>query len=214
MRAWVVTIILVAAPAVSASEPAARFDAQGCRSCHKLGERGGNSGPDLTMVGIRRSAEWLSKWLASPRAYKHDTTMPEQGLSASDRGALADFLAAQKGQAWGARRPWDMVYGAARGRLIYARAGCIACHGVQGGGGHPNPGAHGDIIPELPALLATYKKDELISRIKRGAVPETHGGPPAAVNMPAWEGVLSPGELDALADYLLTLAKADPKDDF
>jgi len=46
--------------------------------------RGGNTGPDLTLVGHRRPRAWLEKWLASPRAYKHDTEMPEQGLSASD----------------------------------------------------------------------------------------------------------------------------------
>jgi len=211
MRLWLVLACIASA---AAAEPAPLFEAHGCRSCHKIGERGGNAGPDLTTIGIRRSPEWLNKWLASPRAYKHDTKMPEQGLPASDRAALSEFLSAQKGQAWGKRRPWDKTYGAYQGRIIYSRAGCVACHGVAGRGGHPNPGAHGDMIPALPALLATYTKDELISRIKRGSVPETHGGPPAAVDMPAWDGVLTPSELDALADYLLTLAKTDPKDEF
>jgi len=213
MRLSLVLALAALAPTAHA-DPAPLFDAHGCRSCHKIGERGGNAGPDLTMVGHRRSHEWLDKWLASPRAYKHDTKMPEQGLPAPDRKALADFLSNQKGAAWGSRRPWDRVYGVDQGRIIYSRAGCVACHGPAGRGGHPNMGAHGDIIPALPALLATYKKDELISRIKRGLVPETHGGPPAKVDMPAWEGVLTDSELDALADYLLTLAKTDPKDEF
>lgn len=208
MRSWLLALLL-AAPA-SAANPASLFDAHGCRSCHKIGDRGGNAGPDLTMLGIRRSAAWLDKWLASPRAFKHDTKMPEQGLPASDRAALVEFLTAQKGQAWGTKRPWKP----GDGKAIFNRAGCVACHGVGGMGGHPNPGAHGDMIPALPALLSTYKKEELISRIKRGAVPETHGGPPAAVDMPAWAGFLNDAELDALADYLMTLAKTDPKDEF
>lgn len=62
--------------------------------------------------------------------------------------------------------------------------------------------------------MSTYKKDEVISKIKRGVIPEVHSGPPAVVSMPGWSGVLSESELDALADYLLTLAKTDPKDDF
>lgn len=203
-------LFLAAASAASAASPAALFDAHGCRSCHKIGARGGNAGPDLTMVGHRRPKAWLEEWLASPRSVKHDTEMPEQGLNASDLSALADHLSAQKGQAWGAARPWK----AGDGRAIYLRAGCVACHGPAGRGGHPNPGAHGDVIPALAPLMATYKKDELIWKIRRGVVPEIHGGPPAAVNMPGWEGVLSEEELGALADYLLTLAKTDPKDDF
>lgn len=211
MRSMLAVLFLASASAALAADPAALFDAHGCRACHKIGPRGGNAGPDLTLVGHRRPKAWIEKWLASPRAYKHDTEMPEQGLSAPDRLALAEFLSTQKGRAWGAARPWAAEGG---GRAIYVRAGCVACHGPAGRGGHPNPGAHGGVIPALAPLMGTYKKDELISRIKRGAVPEVHGGPPADVSMPGWGGVLSDAELGALADYLLTLARTDPKDDF
>lgn len=204
-------LLLAAASAAASPAPSALFDAHGCRACHKVGPRGGNAGPDLTMVGHRRPKAWLDKWLASPRAYKHDTEMPEQGLSASDRAALAAYLSAQRGQAWGRSRPW-MAEG--DGRTIYLRAGCVACHGPAGRGGHPNPGAHGDVIPALAPLMGTYKKDELIWKLRRGVVPEVHDGPPADVDMPGWEGVLDEAELGALADYLLTLAKIDPQDDF
>ena len=212
MRSWLM-IWLLAAPA-SAANPASLFDAHGCRSCHKIGERGGNSGPDLTLVGHRRPQVWIETWLASPRAYKHDTEMPEQGLSVSDRAALAEYLAQQKGQKW-TRRPWLTGLGTPySGRQIYQLAGCVACHGPAGRGGHPNPGAHGGLIPALAPLMATYKKEELISRIRRGVIPEVHAGPPALVNMAGWDGVLNDAELDALAAYLLTLAKTDPKDEF
>ena len=163
------------------------------------------------MVGHRRPKAWIETWLASPRAYKHDTGMPEQGLSVSDRATLAEYLAQQKGQGW-ARRPW--LDAPSAGRQIYQLAGCVACHGPAGRGGHPNAGAHGGIIPALAPLMATYKKEELISRIRRGVIPEVHAGPPALVNMAGWDGVFNDAELDALADYLLTLAKTDPKDDF
>lgn len=209
---WLLGVAVVGLASFSrASEPAASFDAHGCRSCHKIGARGGNAGPDLTMVGVRRPAAWLENWLASPRAYKHDTMMPEQGLSVSDRGALTDFLSAQKGQAWSSR-PWNSVYGVERGKMIFAKAGCVACHGAGGRGGHPNPGGRGGLIPALPPLLATYKKDELISKLKRGAKSDSEPGRTAEVDMPAWHGILSDSELDALADYLLTLGKPGPKD--
>jgi mono/diheme cytochrome c family protein len=202
-----VLAILVAASSVSAAEPAALFDSHGCRSCHKIGARGGNSGPDLTLVGHRRPKAWLESWLSSPRAYKHDTKMPEQGLAASDRSALAVYLSEQKGQAWGSGRPWG-----ADGRGIYQLAGCVACHGVQGRGGHPNPGGRGGWIPPLGPLMATYKKDELVAKLKLGAKADAEPGRVAEVDMPAWAGVLNDRELSALADYLLTLAKPGPKD--
>lgn len=182
------------------------FDGHGCRSCHKIGERGGNSGPDLTLVGHRRPKAWLEKWLASPRAWKHGTRMPEQGLSASDRAALAAFLSEQKGQAWESR-PW-----AADGKQVYLRSGCVACHGVRGSGGHPNPGGRGGWIPALGPLMGTYTKEELISKLKRGAKADAEPGMTAEVDMPAWNGILTDAELDALSDYLLTLAKSGPKD--
>lgn len=210
-RLWAAFFMTLATPLLAAN-PAAVFDAHGCRSCHKVGTRGGNSGPDLTMVGHRRPKAWLESWLASPRAYKHDTMMPEQGLSVADRGALAEFLSFQTGQAWGERRPWDMTYGVEQGQQIFVRSGCVACHGAGGRGGHPNPGGRGGWIPALPPLLATYKKDELLTKLKRGAKADSEPGQTASVDMPGWTGVLNDSELDALADYLLTLGKPGPKD--
>ena len=197
----------------SASAGSALFDAHGCRSCHRVGEFGGSAGPDLTLVGHRRPRAWLERWLASPRALKADTTMPEQGLAASDRAALAGWLASLRGEAWGGRRPWDGLSGADAGRVVYDRAGCVACHGPGGRGGHPNRGAHGDVIPALKPLLGTYTRDELKARLRAGVVPETHGAP-AEVSMPGWKEILTEPELDALADYLLSLAASGPKDDW
>lgn len=206
-------LALLLAAAALASGPAALFDAHGCRSCHKVGYKGGNAGPDLTFVGHRRPAAWLDKWLASPRHFKPDTRMPEQGLPAADRAALAGWLSRQKGSAWGDVEPWDGVADPLRkGAMIYARAGCVGCHGPAGRGGHPNPGAHGGIIPALAPLMGTYTAAELKERVKRGVVPEVHDGPPAEVDMPGWEGLLDESELDALTAYLLSLAQDQPKD--
>ncbi len=205
--------LLLIFPVPLPAEPgAALFDAHGCRACHKIGPRGGNAGPDLTLVGHRRPRAWLEKWLASPRAYKPDTEMPEQNLSPANRTALAAYLSERRGQDWGAERPWKNLSGRERGRGIYAAAGCAACHGAGGRGGHPNPGAVGGVIPALPGLLSSYTKEELLEKLRRGAVPATGGGPPPAAEMPGWEGILSAPELGALADWLLSIAVAG-KDD-
>lgn len=210
----VAVLALLLAGSASASEPARLFDAHGCRSCHKVGHKGGNAGPDLTMAGHRRPRRWLEDWLESPRHFKQDTLMPEQGLAPGDRAALADWLSGQRGRAWKSDEPWDGLKDPLKkGKTIYDRAGCVACHGPAGRGGHPNPGAHGGVIPALGPLMGTYTAAELKARVKQGVVPETHGGPPAAVSMPGWEGVLDESELDALAAYLLTLATTDPSKD-
>ena len=214
-RAFAVVAVLILSASVRAEDLTARFDAAGCRACHRVGFRGGDSGPDLTLVGVRRPRTWLDLWLKSPHAWKPDTKMPEQGLSAADRGALAEFLSAQKGQAWGEDRPWRGIEpGEISGRDVYVRAGCVACHGPAGRGGHPNPGAHGDIIPALAPLMSTYNKEELKAKLKNGVIPDGHDGRTAAVVMPAWKGVLDEDELDALTAYLLSLGESQPKSDW
>ena len=211
--AWIAAALLMTASAF-ADEGPARFDAAGCRSCHRIGPRGGDSGPDLTLVGVRRPRAWIENWLKSPRGWKHDTKMPDQGLSDADRGAIAQFLSEQKGQSWNDHRPWNAQPDAEMGRSIYVRAGCIACHGVSGKGGHPNPGAHGDVIPALAPLMGTYTADELKTKIKNGVIPDAHDGMIPAVVMPAWKTILTEDELDALTKYLLSLAANQPKSDW
>jgi mono/diheme cytochrome c family protein len=216
MRTALVALLVLAsaAPARAADPRAALFDAHGCRSCHRIGPRGGEAGPDLTLAGFRHDRAWLAEWLASPRHWRPGTRMPEQGLSAADRAALADFLSAQAGQAWAGRRPWDGLSGVAEGRTIYARAGCVACHGPAGTGGHPNPGARGGVIPALAPLMATYTAPELVAKISGGSTPDGDGTRAPAIVMPAWRTALSPAELGALADYLLTLAPKDKATDW
>src|SRR5690348_3391254 len=102
LAAW-----LGAGAAAGAQEPAGKalFAAAGCRACHRVGAEGGNSGPDLTLVGFRRKREWLERWLADPSAWKHDTLMPNFRLKASDRAGLVDYLSSLKGRDWDGRPP-------------------------------------------------------------------------------------------------------------
>ncbi|MDE2489787.1 MAG: cytochrome c [Elusimicrobia bacterium] len=190
------------------------FDAHDCVACHRVGFRGGEAGPDLTLVGVRHARAWIALWLKSPHAWRPSTLMPEQGLSEADRAELATFLSEQKGQAWGERRPWDGLSGLAEGKNIYERAGCIACHGTAGRGGHPNPGALGGVIPALAPVMGTYTAAELAAKISNGSTPTPAGAAPAAIAMPAWKGILRPAELDALTQYLLSLAAGQPKTDW
>lgn len=199
--------VWLAVAAGAAEHPGrAVFDAAGCRSCHRVGERGGNAGPDLTLVGLRRSREWLELWLADPKGWKKDARMPDLRLRPRERAAAADYLATLKGGDW-RRRPWEGRPDA--GRVIYERAGCVACHGVRGRGGHPNNNVPGQAIPSLAKAFEGFTLEELQEKIRRGSRPEPErpeGLRPLA-HMPAWGEVLGDGEIEAVARYVASLGE-------
>lgn len=197
-------LLLVLSVGAQADHTRTLFSAHGCAACHRVDGRGGNSGPDLSFVGFRRSAKWLERWLSSPRAWKPDTKMPEPALGARERAELVDYLSSLTGPA--PRVPSGAP--AARGKALFKTLGCVACHGPAGRGGHPNNNVPGGRIPALPALVSTYTKDELKARIKNGIRPEKEDprGDEPLVAMPAWGELLKDEDLDALTDYLMTLA--------
>ena len=188
----------------------AYFTQVGCASCHKIGGAGSAVGPDLTTIGFRHSPEWLEVWLKDPQAWKPGTVMPNKQLSPAARSAIVSYMAGLKGQDWPkGGRPWDAEADpVAKGRLIFLRAGCVACHGQGGIGGYPNNNVAGGKIPALANVHETFTKAELIAKIKRGVpspVKADAKGPAPLVFMPSWGEFLDDGELDAVASYLLTL---------
>jgi mono/diheme cytochrome c family protein len=188
----------------------AYFTQVGCATCHRVGGEGALVGPDLTLVGFRRSPEWLELWLKDPAAWKPGTLMPNKRLSPAARGAIVSYMAALKGQDWPkGGRPWDgLTDAAARGRLVYLRAGCVGCHGRAGAGGEPNNNVPGGKIPPLANVSETFTKTELLAKIKRGVPSPVKADPKGLaplVWMPAFGEVLDEAELGDVADYLLTL---------
>jgi cytochrome c2 len=80
------------------------FQTRGCHTCHTVG-KGKLIGPDLQKITLRRSDEWLSRWLADPAAVLRATPdlqtwpdefggilMPNQNLSTADIQALITYL--------------------------------------------------------------------------------------------------------------------------
>ncbi len=214
---FLLAILLLAGAACGPSAPAdpktagkAYFPQAGCASCHRVGADGSAVGPDLTLVGFRHSQAWLERFIADPQAWKKDTLMPNKRMSAEAVAAIASWLAEQKGQAWttGAR-PWDASFPspAEKGRAIYARAGCVGCHGPGGAGGYPNNNVPGGLIPKVNTVWETYTKTELVAKIKKGVIPlkaDPKGEDPL-IRMPAWSEKLADEEIGAVADYLMTL---------
>ena len=236
MNRWLF-LSLVLAAALSAcsrqselTDPVARgerdFRGLGCVKCHMLGDVGNEWGPNLTLIGFRKTPQWLDLWLKNPHAWNMKTIMPNFNLKDGTRSDLVAYLSAQKGQAWRVS-PWRTPEAAAlsaveRGGLIFNKAGCVACHGQFGGGGYPNNNVAGGLIPALTLVSDGYSKAELHSKIKLGSIPLPNdpSAPKALVQMPKWGDQLKPDEIDALVEYLYSLRpKAAPgspasKDEF
>ncbi|MFI5362422.1 MAG: c-type cytochrome [Elusimicrobiota bacterium] len=212
------------------TDPVARgerdFRGLGCAKCHMLGDVGNEWGPNLTLIGFRKSPEWLDLWLRNPHSWNMKTVMPNFNLKDETRADLVAYLSSQKGQAWSVY-PWRTPEAAAlpaaeRGQLIFNKAGCVACHGQFGGGGYPNNNVAGGLIPSLTKASEGYSKAELHSKIQNGAfsLPDDPSKPKALIYMPKWGDQLKADEIDALVEYIYSLApKAAPgapksKDDF
>lgn len=192
----------------------AYFAQVGCRNCHRIGSEGGVTGPDLTLVGFRHSAEWLDRWIKDPQAWKPGTLMPNKQLSPAARSAIVSYLRTLRGQDWPAgERPWDGVADSKeRGRLVFLRAGCVACHGRGGTGGAPNNNVKGGLVPALTGVIARYSRAELIAKIEDGVpapVKDDPASPDPLVTMPAWKHFLAGADVAAVADYLLTLQPSE-----
>ncbi|MEK7389202.1 MAG: cytochrome c [Elusimicrobiota bacterium] len=194
----------------------AYFTQAGCAACHKIGSQGSAVGPDLTLIGWRQTSQWLDLWLQDPQAWKPDTLMPNPRLPPAARQAIVTYLSERQGQDWAqGERPWDAPAlsknPVARGRVIFARAGCIGCHGADGSGGFPNRHAKGGVIPRLDRVAEGYSKTELIEKIRTGVSSpqaENPHGPAPMIRMPAWKEKLDASELDAVASFLLELSSS------
>lgn len=221
----IVAVLAAACSREAPSGPAAGkayFVQAGCASCHKVGDMGSAVGPDLTLIGLRHTPEWLDLFIKDPQAWKKDTLMPNRRMSDEARKAVVEYLAMLQGQDWEkGSRPWDapslIKDPVARGRVIYNRAGCVGCHGADGAGGYPNNNVKGGLIPPLKKAAEGFSKAELIAKIRTG-VPqsqkEDEKGPAPMIRMPAWGGTLDDGELEAVAAYLLSLSSGGEKPDF
>jgi mono/diheme cytochrome c family protein len=124
---------------------------------------------------------------------------------------------------------------AVNGKQVYEKYGCQGCHGLEAKQGRRrfNAAANGQkpveevktqaemlaemekgVEPTLPDLVGTYTHEELVKKIANG-VPASEAklynpkGPMPAINMPAWKDKISKKELDALATWLLSIAKKD-----
>jgi cytochrome c553 len=100
-----------------------------------------------------------------------------------------------------------------RGRIVFMKYSCNACHGMSGSGGIKNLNAQtGGEINGLTRVSETYTRQELMERIRNG-VPNVDKadptGPDPPLRMPAYKDLVAGQEMDDLAAYLFSLRPAE-----
>lgn len=76
------------------SSPAGQqiFLSAGCSNCHQIDGRGGTIGPDLSNIGAKRNADYLEKFIGTPKKVNPGTIMPAANLSEAKLSALVNYL--------------------------------------------------------------------------------------------------------------------------
>jgi len=95
-------LMLATLPAFGADDPVlvaqghAVFETHGCPECHRVNGVGGKIGPDLTGVGHRYSAAYLTHWLRD-NPYRGAIHMPKIEVTHPELQALEAYLISLRG---------------------------------------------------------------------------------------------------------------------
>ncbi|MFI5335533.1 MAG: c-type cytochrome [Opitutales bacterium] len=188
------------------------FLQKGCFSCHSVGGQGGKIGPSLDDVALRRQPDWIMRHFRDPQAVTPGSVMPKFGFTEIQIRALTEFVLHLRDQQIALSLP-TLLKPAERGQEVFRKYGCAGCHGQEGKGGVPNPNARsGEQVPNLQHVGDGYTKEELVAFIRRGQpdIPMLDPNRPRPpLFMPSWRGVIQEGELDDLAEYVLSLKKSE-----
>jgi mono/diheme cytochrome c family protein len=64
-----------------------------CKECHTIKGKGGASGPNLTVVGSRRTREYIIEQIKNPKSHNPNSEMPSfSEMPEQDINDLADYL--------------------------------------------------------------------------------------------------------------------------
>lgn len=97
------------------------------------------------------------------------------------------------------------------GKWVYDRYGCAGCHGLNGKGGRHNFNYQGTgEEPSLTKTVGNYTREELREKLHKGVqvvAKQDPKGPQPPLYMPAWKDRMTEDELEALMDYLFSVAE-------
>ncbi|MFQ5454822.1 MAG: c-type cytochrome [Nitrospirota bacterium] len=68
------------------------FKRNGCKGCHRINDKGGIVGPNLSNSAHRLRPLWIFKWLQDPPSIRPDSPMPKFGFSDEEIRALVAYI--------------------------------------------------------------------------------------------------------------------------
>ncbi len=103
-----------------------------------------------------------------------------------------------------------------KGRKLYEKLSCLACHGADGKSGAFNLNAQtGQQVSPVAFVADSFTKGEVKEKILKG-VKEVQkldpAGPRPPLYMPAYEGMISETEMNDLINYLYGLMPENKKE--
>ncbi len=170
-----------------ASQGAALWQKFACANCHRLRGVGETVGPELDQVTLRRSQEWIFRWLGDPASMKSGTLMPKFPWQTGEREALIAYLRQFAVPADGPAIVKAKGRTPEAGEALVKAYGCQACHRVGTAEGRP-------LYPDLTTIklrrTPAWEKRWLAK--PEALIPGTF--------MPDFH--LSEAEIDAIVAYL------------
>lgn len=75
------------------------MERKACLRCHRIGGEGGETGPALTGIALKRTAGWIERFLRAPRDVDPEGRMPRPDLTEEQLAALVAYLGTLNGGA-------------------------------------------------------------------------------------------------------------------
>lgn len=102
-----------------------------------------------------------------------------------------------------------------KGRKLYEKLSCIACHGSDGTRGASNLNAQtNQEVPPVAFVATSFTKEQLKKKILKGVSQSEKledDGPIPPLSMPGYEGRINDTEMEDLINYLYSLQPKDKK---
>lgn len=192
----------------------------GCGSCHRVGDKGGVTGPGFDSASSRYQAQWLTSYMQDP--YYWDTVpMPKLRVRSDQLVAMTDYLMLDRESAltgeesaaqvsmreklYRDKPPQDVSGIEGRAEKIYQVA-CSQCHGISGDG----LGLNSSFLAQEPRNHTSAKEmkklsnEHLFKVIKFGGVSVDK-----STLMPAWGALIKDKDIEALVAYLRQLSNTE-----
>lgn len=185
---WLSGVALVAkAEGPGASQGAVLWQKFACANCHRLGGTGEMIGPELDQVTLRRSRDWIFRWLGDPARMKPGTLMPKFPWQTDEREALIAYLRQFAVPVDGPAIVKAKGRTPAAGEALVKAYRCQECHRVETAEGRP---LYPDLTTVKQRRTPAWEKRWLAK--PEALIPGTF--------MPNFH--LSEAEIDAIVAYL------------